>query len=157
MCISLFASGMLNIPQPIQDLMFCKVHLLDVDTYYNMRPFSDEIMNQIDIFRGLFKEILRTCINNPRDTSILYIPHQTVWYNKFIEMHEIADTWQTPQYYHSLVHDAYEKYVAVLEWLLYDNNIIVYAKDYRTHILSLPDIPRQRRARTWAELASTSN
>jgi hypothetical protein len=62
---------MSNIPQPIQDLLYYKVCIRSVFTYSNLQPYDDDIQNQIDIFRGLFADILDTVINDTVATPIV--------------------------------------------------------------------------------------
>lgn len=125
-----------NPPQPIEDLEVYKNLIKSDSTYINL-PEDDQIQEQIYVLKQLFEDILSHPVGGSIDCQELIVPHQTLWYDDFSRMHGIVDNWPDAVYYHNLLDEAYEKYIACLQWSQIDNNARNYVNEYKLHILNM--------------------
>jgi hypothetical protein len=127
-----------NLPQPIVDLEVYKNLIRSNTTYANLQyEEDDQTQNQINTLKQLFEDILTHPVGGSIDAQALIIPHQSLWYDDFNRMHVIVDSWSDSEYYHTLIHEAYEKYVACLQWSQEDNNATMYVNEYKLYILNM--------------------
>jgi hypothetical protein len=125
-----------NPPPPIAELEVYK-NLIKSETTYANLPEDDQIHEQISALKQLFEDILSHPVGGSIDCQELIVPHQSLWYDDFRRMHTMVDSWPDSDYYHNLLDQAYEKYVACLQWSLQDTNATTYVNDYKLYILNM--------------------
>jgi hypothetical protein len=126
-----------NIPQPIADLEIYKNLIKSDATYGNLPQDDDQILNEVNTVKQLFEDILTHPVGGSIDAQTLLVPHQSLWYDDFNRMHSLVNNWPDPDYYHTLINEAYEKYVACLQWSQCDSNATVHVNDYKLYILNM--------------------